>query len=490
MTSTMLDKSVTRPTVPRTLPMLLTLDGASRVPRYRQIYHALRRAIVGGRLPSGARLPATRTLAEDLGVSRITVLGAYDELAADGLITARAGAGTVVSAHARHVAAVAPLSVHAAASPRPAQPGDRLVCPFAPGLCALDAFPAATWARLVARRWRAAPRDFLLPDEGPGHAALRRAIAQYVLVTRAVSCTADHVIVTAGARQAIDLAARVLLDPGDVVLVEDPGDPTDRVALASIGARVVSVPVDAEGFDVTAAQRVTDGRLALVTPSHQTALGVALSERRRVALLEWAADAEAWIVESDTALPVDACNPPSLRSIDHPGTQRVIHVGSFDATLVPALRIGYAIVRPGLVDAFVDARRPSEQSPSIADQSVLAEFIADGQLARHVRRTRTLASERRRTLLQLASRELRGLVRFAPTRTGLHLVGWLPPGVSDARVAREAARRGIRVGALSAHRTCPTSADPQAVLLGYAPFVAEEMRCALERLAEVIRACC
>lgn len=501
----------------RSVPMVLPLDGDSTVPRFRQVYLALREAILGGVLGPGARLPSSRALADDLGVSRTTILGAYDELAAEGLVVARAGAGTVVApgvaakregatatgdapvaAPTRHASrAEAAAASVAALSTRTTQlivtAGSQLeysTRSFALAVPALDAFPVATWGRLAARRWRSTPRELLRPDEGPGFAPLRRAIAEHVVLARGLRCAPEQVIVTAGALQAIDILARAVLNPGDAVWFEDPGYRPARAVFEATGATIVSVPVDDEGIDVSAGRRdAPDARVAFVTPAHQVPRGATMSQRRRIALLDWAAETGAWILEDDYAgqFRYDGQQVPALRALAHPGARRVIHVGSFADTLFPALRIGYAVVPPELLDAFVVVRLGGDRQSPTAEQAVLADFIAGGHFARHVRRVRALYAQRQRTLVQLASRELGDLLRLEPSPAGLHLVGALRPGVSDTRVASEADARGVVVLPLSTTRDRPTAAPFESLALGYAPFSGAEMRSGLARLAQALR---
>lgn len=502
----------------RSVPMVLPLDGDSDVPRFRQVYLALREAILGGVLGPGARLPSSRALADDLGVSRTTILGAYDELAAEGLVVARSGAGTVVAPnvagapgaesarpggpsgaspirHASHAEAAAASAV--ALSARTTRlivtAGNQLeysTRSFALAVPALDAFPVATWGRLAARRWRSTPRELLRPDEGPGFAPLRRAIAEHVLLARGLRCAPEQVIVTAGALQAIDIIARVVINPGDAVWFEDPGYRPARAVFEATGATIVSVPVDEDGIDVAAGRRkASDARLAFVTPAHQVPRGATMSQRRRVALLDWAHETGAWIVEDDYAgqFRYDGQQVPALRALQHPGARRVIHVGSFADTLFPALRIGYAVVPPELQDAFVVVRLGVDRQSPTAEQAVLADFIAGGHFARHVRRVRALYAQRQRTLVQLASRELGDLLRLQPSPAGLHLVGALQPGVSDTRVASEADARGVVVLPLSTTSDRPTSGPFESLALGYAPFSGAEMRSGLARLGQALR---
>lgn len=496
--------------------MLINLDRGAGAPLHRQIYLALRASILEQRLRAGARLPATRVLATDLGVSRTTVLSAYDQLAAEGFVTALGGGGTRVSValatdargmttrssvrrpaprrtsleHSPFDAALrAAYGVRAADADVVSTVGPpRRFVPLAVGFPALDAFPVRTWARLTARHWRRSAAAMLLPDDGPGYQPLREAIAHYVTTARAVRCTSDQVVVTAGAQQAIDLTARVLLRAGDAVWMEEPGYPPARAALAAAGANVVPVAVDGEGLCVRAGRMAAPGaRLAFITPSFQAPLGTVMSLARRLELLDWADAANAWVLEDDYngEFRYDGVPSAALQGFEHPGARRVIYIGTFSKTLFPSLRLGFVVAPPELVASFALARMTADRHSPAIEQAVLADFIAGGHFARHIRRMRTLYADRQRTLVKIARRELGTLLRVDPAPAGMRLLGWLPRGVEDRRVAAEAGRRGVSVVPLSHLRTTPSQEN--ALLLGFAPFSASEMRRALSALGDAIR---
>jgi GntR family transcriptional regulator/MocR family aminotransferase len=300
-----------------------------------------------------------------------------------------------------------------------------------------------------------------------------------------VRCEASQVIVVTGAQQAVDLAARILLDPGDTAWVEDPGYQGARGALIAAGIRLAPVPVDAEGLDVRRGARSAPGaRLVYVTPSHQYPLGVTMSLNRRLALLEWASASGAWILEDDYDSEYRYAGRPlaALQGLDTAG--RVIYAGTFSKVLFPALRLGYLVVPPELVDAFIAARALADRhSPSVT-QAALADFIDGGHFARHVRRTRALYAERQAALVHAARRTLGGLLEVAPAEAGMHLMGWLRAGVDDRAAARAALTRAVDVPPLSAYRARPTRpSDRGGLMLGYAAYAPREIDEACGRLA-------
>lgn len=478
--------------------MLVTLDRGGSVPLHRQIYLTFRRAILEARFPAGKRLPSTRSLAQDLGVSRTTVLGAYDQLAAEGFLKSRAGGGSrvtgVIAAPRDRRGGASKVDLPRARQTPPRAPtasGARRACvPFALGIPAVDAFPVGTWARLTARHWREDPRSLMLPDDGPGYRPLREAIAEYAYASRGVRCTADQIIVSAGAQQGIALAARLLLKPGDQVWLEEPGFPPARAAFTAVGATVVPVPVDEEGLNVAMGRKLAPkAGLAFVTPSFQAPMGTVMSIARRVALLDWAATAGGWVLEDDYngEFRYDGRPLSSMQGLEHAGAGRVIFLGTFSKTIFPALRLGFLVVPPELAESFADARVCLDRHSPVIEQAVLADFIQEGHFARHVRNMRRLYQERQQRFVALARQEVGDLLRVEAAPAGMRLLGWLPPEIRDVDVVAEAERRGIELLPLS--RFCLIRPRRNALILGYAPFTAPETERGLRALAQCIRAC-
>ncbi|HLZ62422.1 MAG TPA: PLP-dependent aminotransferase family protein [Ktedonosporobacter sp.] len=480
-----------------------TMDATSSIPLYRQLYESLRQAILTGQLQAGTRLPATRFLSERLGVSRTTVIQAFEQLFSEGYVEGRAGSGTFV-------ASVLPdellhLSAESAPAPRTSRQGRSLsqrgqilasasvstvhyyseARAFRPGIPDLTHFPFKTWARLATKHWRQPPRDYLGYSHPAGYQPLREAIADYVRTARGVHCSAEQVLVISGSQQALDLAARVLLDPADAAWMEDPGYLGAREALLGSGARLVPIPVDDEGLDVSAGiARCPDARMVYVTPSFQFPLGTTMSLARRLLLLQWASRSGAWVLEDDYDSEFRYAARPlaSLQGLDT--SDQVIYIGTFSKVLFPGLRLGYLIVPPDLVDAFTAARAVTDRHSPILDQVVLTDFIIQGHFARHIRLMRELYAERQAYLVEMATRHLADLLAIQPTEAGMHLVGTLPAGMQDQEVAHYAERQQLITPPLSTYSMA--TAPRQALLLGYTALTKQEINAGIQRLAQVL----
>jgi GntR family transcriptional regulator/MocR family aminotransferase len=487
------------------------LDGAfADGPRtlYKQLYDRVREAILTGALPLGGRLPSTRTLAADLGVSRNTVEGAFAQLQAEGFLVRRVGAGTFVagtlpegdrppratrgqrsrpaaparpegadalSARGRAVAAAAP-----GREPFGAQP-------LVPCLPALDLFPFQSWQRVVARRVRRSGRELLHYGEAEGYRPLREAVATHVATARAVRCDWRQVVILTSTQQALDLVGRLLLDPSDAAWIEDPGYGGARAALATAGARLVPVPVDGEGLVVDAGvARAPHARLAYVTPSHQFPLGGAMSLARRLALLQWARRQGSWIVEDDYDSELRYTGRPlaSLQGLD--AADRVVYVGTFNKVMFPSLRLAYAVVPPDLVDAVAAARQLVDGHTPTLMQAALADFIEAGHFGAHLRQMRVVYRERRDAFLAAVAAELGPRLELGASDTGMHVTGWLGAAADDRLVVARAARRGVELRALSGYYLGP--GVRQGLVLGYSCAPPPVTRRALRTLSSVLSA--
>lgn len=476
-------------------------------PLYRQLYDQLRGLILSGRLPPGTRLPATRALASELALARNTISAAYEQLLAEGYLEGRQGSGTYVSTElpdrppdgADSSPGAVPGST--ALGPGLSRRGQVLAGirrlparqprPLTAGTPALELFPFDVWNRLMARCWRHPAAELLSAGEPGGYGPLREAIAAYLRTVRALRCEAEQVIIVNGAQQGINLTAQVLLDPGDAAWVEEPGYAGLRGALISAGVRAVSVPVDSDGLDVEAGRRLEPAaRIACVAPSHQHPLGVVMSLARRLQLIEWAGQQDAWILEDDYDSEYRYAGRPlaALQGLDR--SDRVIYVGSFSKVMFPSLRLGYLVVPPALVDGFRRARQILDDHASLLAQPALALFIEEGHFAAHIRRTRRLYAERQQVLLAAADRHLGGLLTLSPDEAGMHLIAGLGPDLapvlSDRDVADLADREAdVSLLPLSAFFTGP--ADRQGLIMGYAGYDEAAIDGAISRLASALR---
>ncbi|HUN45522.1 MAG TPA: PLP-dependent aminotransferase family protein [Stellaceae bacterium] len=476
----------------------LALDRAAALPLQEQIAAYFRAAVLGGRLRAGTRVPSSRALASDHGVARITAVQAYDRLVAEGYLVARAGSGLFVADSVpEHLARPAPVPRRERAGrppelkrPRPpAMPARPLeVLPLSAGIPALDHFPWSDLQRITARIHRERPVAALGYCDPRGEGLLRQAIADYLGAARGITCTPEQVLVVAGSQQGIDLAARVLASPGEQVWTEEPGYPAGRAALQAAGLEVVPVPVDDEGVDVAAGMRLAPrARLALVSPSHQYPLGVPLSLGRRLALLDWAVGAGAWIVEDDYDGEYRYSGRPlaPLHTLDH--GNRVLYLGTFSKVLAPGLRIGYLVVPLAVMDRFVALKAASDRHAPALTQRVLARFMTEGRLAAHLRRMRVLYAARRAALLKALAAEAGGLL--APegaAEAGLHLVTHLLVAGDDVAISRRAQDLRVHASPLSTYYA--GSRRRRGFVLGFAGTPETEIRAAVRRLAAAIRA--
>jgi GntR family transcriptional regulator / MocR family aminotransferase len=456
------------------------LDRKSTQPLYRQLYKLIRDMIVEGELRARARLPSTRSLADGLGLSRHTVSTAVEQLLGEGYLVGRPGSGTYVSGN---FAARCPERLLAQPGPpqaRLSQRGQRLSCAgrspfnwdlgevragFPVGMPAVDHFPATQWARVLAQAWRDTARGRLGYQHPLGHAGLRQEIAAYLRASRGLACTGDQVVIAAGSQNSLDLSYRLLADPGDVVAMEDPGYLGARAAASAAGLRIAAVPVDNDGLDVSVLEALEPApRLVFVTPTHQFPLGVTMSLERRLALVAWARQTGAWILEDDydSEYRYGGRQLDPLTVLDRAG--RVVYIGTFSKVLFPSLRLGYLVLPPGLVDGFEAAHLCSDIHRPVLEQAALARFMGQGHFAQHLRRTRELHAERRTCLLEAARHRLSGLLDVQPAIAGLHLLGRLPEGLDDQAVRDAAAGRGLDVWPLSLHAV---NHPGHGLLLGY-----------------------
>lgn len=430
---------------------LSSLDPQAGMPLYQQIYLRLRNAITDGLISPGQRIPAARALAKELGLARGTIESAYSLLASEGYVQARGQAGTVVMPGLEHIGGT-PLPVEPASASIPALPQTQPVAPFQMGLPALDAFPRKIWARLAARCARSTQIQDMVYPPLAGVTILREAIAGYLRVSRGINCVPQQVFVTSGYRSTIELVSRTLLAAGDKAWVEDPGYGPTKDMLASMGMALVPVSVDNEGICVEQGkERAADARLAIVTPAHQSPLSVSLSLARRLALLDWAAHSNAWIIEDDydgeyryLGRPL-----PALKSLD--GEGRVIYSGTFSKVMFPGLRLAYCVVPQGLVTRFDDAVQIHGSGAPALVQAIVTAFMKEGHFSRHIQRMRRLYAERRVAVAAGLMDVLGERLRVELQPGGMHLI--LRPregaGMDDVAIARRMCEQGMFAHALS-----------------------------------------
>ena len=460
----------------------LSLDRASAQPLHAQLTDALRKMILSGQAPSGARLPASRMLAAELSISRMTATTALDQLTAEGYLDTRPGAGSYVAADLPHIAPPRPAR-SAVSLPEPRPP-----LPFHPAIPDLTLFPHKLWARHLERAWRAPdPALLALPDPA-GYGPLRRAITEHLASWRGMEADPRQVIITSGASEAFELVARACLNPGETVLTEDPGFPPMRAAMREAGLSAMAQPVDAEGFDIQAASRAAPGaRAALVTPSRHYPLGITLPLARRLALIDWAQARDALIIEDDYDSEFRYVGQPlpALAALDPGG--RVFYIGSFSKLLSPALRLAYLVVPRRRLEAVGAALEEGRQSASLVPQPALAGFMKSGEFAVHLRRMRRVYARRQKALLAALARHLPDHLSVSAEPSGMHLVARPGPGLQqrDTEVSKRAARAGLTLRPLSPYFE---HAPQQGFILGYAGFEEEALDEAVIRLKSVLGA--
>lgn len=478
----------------------IAIDRKAAVPLYRQVYDAYRTGILEGRLRSGERVPSTRTLAVELGISRIPILNAYAQLSAEGYFESRVGAGTVIStalpdqlmvsqSRSRRLSIISsrprPLSARAAL-PRPFETGpwQRGWGAFGVSQVAFDHFPFPVWNSLVTRHCRHTQEKSFEYGNPLGSKDLREQVASYLRTARAVRCEAEQVMIVSGSQQALHIATCVLLDPQSRVWMEEPGYRFARNVFLSSGCQIVPVPVDSEGLNVAAGiKRSPRAQVAFVSPSHQYPLGVTMSASRRLQLLDWAENSGSWIIEDDydSEYRYESMPIASLQGLD--ANSRVIYIGTFSKVLFPSLRLGYVVIPPDLVERFIAVRLAIDIAPALFFQAVLADFIREGHFSRHIRRMRILYNERRIKLLESIRRELGGAADITGGQAGMHLSVKLE-GISDHDVALRAAAQKLWVVPLSSSYLGKTK--EQGFVLGFGSTAADDIPHAVRKLRAVL----
>ncbi|NWB28386.1 MocR-like pyridoxine biosynthesis transcription factor PdxR [Pseudomonas gingeri] len=502
-------------------PAGIHLDPAKGLSR--QLYQALRLRVLDGRLASGSRLPASRDLAAALAISRNSVVRAYDQLYAEGFIEGRIGDGTYIAQLPEKSLPIKKLSTKVSTgfstslstglSTKPTEtagvtsskvihnralarinsnPLHEPPCgpprAFRVGVPAFDLFPFGVWAKLQAAFWRRPDLQLLCYGASAGEERLRGLIAAYLRGSRGLSCTPEQIVITSGAQQGISLCAQLLVDPGDGVAVENPGYRAARLAFAVAGATLHGVAVDNEGMDCAALGQLPDCRLAYVTPSHQYPTGVIMSLARRLELLAWAERSGGWIVEDDYDGEYRYSGAPlaPLAALDRQG--RVLYVGTFGKIAFPALRLGYLVLPPTLVEAFSQRRALDMRHSEVSTQVVMAEFMAAGHFQRHIRRMRRAALSRRNTLLAHWPKDIPGCGALTEAAAGLHVTVPVESLEREQELVALAQSVGVEVSPLSSYwMTQPMPPEDQraGLVLGFAAVPEADIESALTRLGKV-----
>ena len=488
--------------VPSGIVPVIAVDRKAPDALYQQIYDSYRAAIVARTLRAGQRVPSTRTLATELGISRIPILNAYSQLLAEGYFESRVGSGTVVS-RSLPDQSPAPQVRNSRPEKRPQKPrpegrriSRRTVAldknvpwrrgwgPFGVSQVAFEHFPFPVWNRLITRQSRHSYAKSLDYGDPLGLKKLRTAIANYVRTARGVRCEDEQIMIVSGSQQALEITTRVLLDPGDSVWMEDPGYRFAYRVFRFHGCKVVPVPVDDEGLNVMAGIRAArQARAALVTPSHQYPLGVTMSASRRLQLLAWAEQADSWVIEDDydSEYRYESMPIASLQGLD--SNARVVYIGTFSKVLFPSLRLGYIVIPADLVEAFLVVRLSMDIGPSHFFQAVLADFIAEGHFSRHIRRMRVVYGERRNALIEAIRKEFGNAAEITGGQAGMHLSMALG-GIRDADIALRAADESLWLVPLSSSYL--SKPPRRGFILGFGSTSAVQMPVAVQKMALLI----
>jgi GntR family transcriptional regulator/MocR family aminotransferase len=495
-------------TLPGAFLVSLNLQRESDVPLYYQIYQGFRRAILDRQLSCGIRLPSSRDLADLLDVSRNTVLSAIDQLIAEGYLETRPGAGTYVATNlpealllARDVKKDNPQKLEdlsgrdlSARGHRFRDVASRVLSDqeppnksfaFALGKPDFSAFPYEQWAQIASRVYRYSPVQYFADAHIAGYFPLREAIAEHLGMFRSVKCTPHQILITAGSQEAMYIAQQILLNRGDRFWMENPGYIMARVAIESGGAQAAYIDVDVDGINVDRGiDSCPEARLAYVTPSHQFPLGYTMSLERRLALLNWAEENSAWIVEDDYDSEYRYVGAPiaSLQGLDV--NHRVVYIGTFSKVLFPTIRLGYMVVPEDMIEACLIARMIITQQSPIPAQMVLAEFMREGHFMRHIRRMRKLYNDKRQVLLAAIDQHLGDIVTVGPSDTGMNVTLSLPEAIDDMELARVAWTHGLMLTGLSQYYQSPKSAN--GLVLGYTAVPLADIGKNVKKLAEIL----
>ena len=470
----------------------LNLKRNGRSPLYRQIIQQIQAKVLHGELESGVQLPSSRQLAKESGVARITVTQAYEQLQAEGYVVSRPGAGVYVAEDLPLLAGKRPFTPALsdwghrvlAAAPAGTPPGSRPAIDFGIGRSFAQIFPYDVWRRLLARYL--STDDAMLSRYGSvaGFLPLRQALADYLARYRGINCTPKQVVIVSGAQQVLDILARLLLKPGDEVLVETPGYVVAFDLFRAYGAHLTALPVDDDGFPVEKIPANNQAKLAFITPTHQFPRGGAMSLPRRLRLLQWAQQRDGLVIEDDYDgdLRYNGRPQSALQGLDEDG--RVVYLGTFSKVLFPALRLAYVVLPPVLVAPFVQAKALIDRGAPTLTQAAVADFITEGHFERHLGQLRQVYGHRRHALVTALARFLPGQVQFVEMAAGLHVMVYLNPACDETAVVRQAAAHDVGVyPGTPYHLQQPA---PPSLLLGFSGLSEPEIEEGVRRLAEVV----
>jgi GntR family transcriptional regulator / MocR family aminotransferase len=480
-----------------------------RMPAHRRVYESIRRAIVEGVMPSGARLPSTRGLSLDLNVSRNTILAAFEQLLDEGYVSATTGSGTFVCYNQTDsFTKVSNPAISLAISSIERQPNQLSkrgliaaglttnqynnqnnsyeVQPFTPGDDDYSRFPIAVWRRLLNRHWRALNPSLLDSSHDGGYLPLRQAVADYLRVSRAVNLSVDQVLITSGTQQSIDLCARLLSDENDIAWVENPCYWAAQRVLEINSLKLHAIKVDNEGLNPSLDDFKIKPKLIYTTPSHQYPKGMVMSYGRRRLLLDYAQNCNAWIIEDDydSEFRFEGRPISSLQGMDlH---DRVLYLGTFSKVMYPGIRLGYMVVPPQLIQGFKLGLYELQRPGQVMIQAALADFMEEGHFVSHIRRLKQTYAERR-YLLQAALASIAEVgARLSPIDSGLHLVVEFDLHIDDVRISKLAEDIGLRIYPLSNY--CLGEHIEKGLIIGYAYAATDKITRHGKQLAEVIQA--
>ncbi|NRB39395.1 MAG: PLP-dependent aminotransferase family protein [Pseudomonadales bacterium] len=479
----------------------ISVNPESKTAIFRQLEEQIREAIWSGKLKAGERLPSTRQLAQDLVIARNTVVNAYEQLMVEGFIETIKGSGTrvtdnfpersigqfieadLIDERLHEVTLSIRYQELMASNLALPQKTGTTARAFRAHTPACKEFPSQLWSKLMTRRLRQQPELWMEACPSVGYAPLREAISAYLGAARGLSTEADKIIITAGAQQAVELLAKILIDPGDIVCFEDPGYTHAAQVFKMAGANIVNIPVDEQGLDVAKLKsQVKKAKLVYTTPSSHFPLGVTMSQSRRAALLQWASESGAMIVEDDYNGEYRYRGRPLATLHSMRNDDNVIYIGSFSKLLFPALRLGYMVVPEALIKPLSTVRWLLDRHSPPLEQAVLTDFINEGHFSRHLRKMRNLYAQRQQVLLKAAQDYLADILRVDPLDGGLHLVGYLQPGIDEQRLLEAAERANIEImpTSLFSVRHC----ENPSIILGYAPYSEKDIISSAKKLAK------